>query len=177
MIQQLFLIAVTAIISGCSHPAANLETVSSVDLNRYTGKWYEIARYENTFEKGCVGASADYTSEEGHIDVTNRCYNASGEMTAEAKGSAKAVPDSGNAKLKVSFFWPFYGDYWVIKLADDYRYSVVGEPTRKYLWILSRTPELNNSDRQEILAELPEFGYDVHKLYWTSSAALAKEKR
>ena len=176
MFKLLFLIAVTALISGCSHPTANLETVSSVDLNRYTGKWYEIARYENTFEKGCVGASADYIAVEGDIDVTNRCYNAAGKMTGEAKGHAKVIPESGNAKLKVSFFWPFYGDYWVIKIADDYRYSVVGEPTRKYLWILSRTPQLNDSDRQGILAELPKLGYDVHKLYWTSYSALAKEK-
>lgn len=174
MLQMLLLIIGTIFISGCSHPTVHLQTVSALDLNRYTGKWYEIARYENSFEKGCVGASADYTSLDGSIDVVNRCYNSMGEMTGEAKGSAKVVPDSGNAKLKVSFFWPFYGDYFVIKLADDYRYSVVGEPTRKYLWILARTTQISDSDRQAILSELPKFGYDANKLYWTSYTTIQK---
>ncbi|MDP3300522.1 MAG: lipocalin family protein [Sulfuricurvum sp.] len=175
MLQRLLLIIGTIFISGCSHTTVHLDTVSSVDLNRYAGKWYEIARYENTFERGCVGATADYTSLDGSIDVTNRCYDSLGKMTGEAKGSAKVVPESANSKLKVSFFWPFYGDYWVIKLADDYRYSVVGDPSRKYLWILARTPKLNESDRQAILTELPKFGYDADKLYWTSYSGLTKE--
>lgn len=174
MLKQLIPVVLTAIISGCSHPTVHLQTVSALDLNRYTGKWYEIARYENSFEKGCVGASADYTSLDGSIDVVNRCYNSMGEMTGEAKGRAKVVQDSGNAKLKVSFFWPFYGDYFVIKLADDYRYSVVGEPTRKYLWILARTTQISDSDRQAILSELPKFGYDANKLYWTSYTTIQK---
>lgn len=176
MLQWLLFIIGTLLILGCSHPAAHLETVSSVDLNRYAGKWYEIARYENTFEKGCVGASAEYTAVEGSIDVINRCYNSMGDMTGEAKGSANVVSQSGNSKLRVSFFWPFYGDYWVIKLADDYRYSVVGEPTRKYLWILARTPQISDSDRHQILEKLPKFGYDVSKLYWTSFTKLLKEE-
>lgn len=176
MLQRLLLIIGTIFISGCSHTTVHLETVSSVDLNRYAGKWYEIARYENSFEKGCVGASADYTSLDGSIDVINRCYNSVGAMTGEAKGSAKVVPESGNAKLKVSFFWPFYGDYFVIKLADDYRYSVVGEPTRKYLWILARTTHISDSDRQAILSELPKLGYDANKLYWTSYTTIQKKK-
>ncbi len=77
------------------------------------------------------------------------------------------LENSQNSKLRVTFFWPFYGDYWVLMLGDDYRYSVVGDPSRKYLWILSRTASLSDSDRQMILSKLPEFGYSSDKLYWT----------
>lgn len=163
-------------VAGCSsHQSLPLATAPSIELDRYTGTWYEIARYENRFEIGCVGATANYTVEDDHIAVTNSCYDQTGKMSAQAHGKAYTVENSQNTKLRVSFFWPFYGDYWVIKLSDNYRYSVVGEPTRKYLWILSRTPVLNDADRSEILSELPKFGYDANKLYWTSYGALAKE--
>jgi apolipoprotein D and lipocalin family protein len=156
--------------AGCSapqSPQSPLPTVSSLDLQRYGGKWIEIARYENRFEEGCAGASADYTLSEGKIGVLNRCYDANGTLIGEAKGKAYAT-DPSNTKLKVTFFWPFYGDYQVIMLADDYRYSVVGEPSRNYLWILSRHPKLCDQDKHRILSELPRLGYDPTKLYWTT---------
>jgi len=146
-----------------------LQTVSSVELHKYIGKWYEIARYENWFEKGCVGATAEYVLEEDMVRVINRCYDETGTKTDEANGKAYAVEGSENARLRVTFFWPFYGNYWVIKLAEDYRYAVVGEPTRKYLWVLARGKTLNDEDKQAILEALPTFGYDVTKLYWTKS--------
>lgn len=161
-------IVFTALVfTGCSTTYPPLPTVSSLNLERYGGKWIEIARYENRFETGCTGASADYTLNEGKIEVLNRCYDATGAQSGEAHGKAYAT-DLSNAKLKVSFFWPFYGDYQVIMLADDYRYSVVGEPSRKYLWILSRNPKLSDEDNHRILSELPRLGYDPSKLYWTT---------
>ncbi len=154
-------------LSGCSATRPELETVKKLEPERYGGKWIEIARYENRFEKGCAGATAHYTLSEGKIDVLNRCYDARGALSGEARGKALAT-DPSNARLKVTFFWPFYGDYHVIMLADDYRYSVVGDPERKYLWILSRAPELREQDKTDILSHLPAFGYDPKKLYWTT---------
>lgn len=157
------------LVAGCGgREVPVISTVASVDLTRYSGRWYEIARYENRFEKGCVGASADYELEEGYIKVINRCYDRQGVMIDQAEGKAYPVDGSGNAKLKVTFFWPFYGDYWILMLAEDYRYSVVGDPKRKYLWILARTPELNGRDKEIVLQRLQELQYSPEKLYWTT---------
>ena len=162
--------------SGCAtHPdTPPLPSVASVDLERYAGEWIEIARYENRFEKGCVGATAQYRVEAASVSVLNQCYDAKGERIGEAKGEAKTVEGSNNSRLKVSFFWPFYGDYWIVMLDKEYRYSVVGEPTRRYLWILSRTATLSSHDKQTILAYLPTIGYDPDQLYWTKPIDLAQ---
>ncbi len=171
-------VAVTAIIfSACSKPVSPpLQTVHDVDIDRYSGLWYEIARYENRFEKGCIGATAYYTPTEDGISVVNSCYAQNAAPIGKAEGSAYAVDESGS-RLKVTFFWPFYGDYWILMLAGDYRYSVVGDPDRKYLWILAREATLSKSDEQHILSELPRFGYDATKLYWTDPAIFNGENR
>jgi len=168
---KLFFLALSIIffLSGCAKtPTSPLPTVNHVDIERYSGTWIEIARYENYFETGCFGASAQYSSKEDYILVTNRCYDANGIQSGEAIGRAYALQDSNNSKLKVSFFRPFYGDYWVLMLGDNYQYSVVGDPARKYLWILSRTKTLSDMDKKSILAKLPELGYDPTRLYWTT---------
>ncbi len=158
------------VLQGCySKTNLPLPTVLEVSLSRYLGTWYEIARYENRFEKGCVGASATYVMEKDFIRVINRCYDEKGKKIDEAQGKAYVVENSGNAKLRVSFFWPFYGDYWILKLASDYRYVVVGEPSRKYLWILAREKTLNETDKKEILEELSALGYTASMLYWTKN--------
>ena len=163
-----FLVSVFLLLTGCEKkPSTPLPTVAHVDLERYSGQWHEIARYENRFEEGCVGATADYALEEDYVKVVNRCYGDDGKLIDQAKGKANVVDGSGNAKLRVTFFWPFYGDYWVIMLADDYRYSVVGDPERKYLWILARGTVLRDEDRDAIFAGLIELCYDPLKLYWT----------
>lgn len=152
--------------AGCTTSYAPLATVEQVDIERYSGKWYEVARYENYFEKGCSNATANYViRKDGKIKVTNQCILEDGE-TIEAVGVAYAT-DTTNSKLKVSFFRPFYGDYWILMLDDDYKYAVVGDPSREYLWILSRTPVLEKNTRDRILSALPALGYGSEKLYWT----------
>jgi len=165
----IYLAAVLALLGGCAqHEHPELKSVDRVDLLKYKGLWYEIARYENRFEEGCIGASAYYTLNEAHIDVLNRCYDENGKLIGQANGKAYAIEGSNNSRLQVTFFWPFYGDYWVFMLADDYRYSVVGDPERKYLWILSRTKKISAADKEAILQSLPEFGYEPARLIWTS---------
>ncbi len=150
----------------------SVKTVQSVDLNRYIGKWYEIAKYPNRFQKQCVAnTTAVYSlKDNGRIEVLNSCRTQNGE-TDKATGDAKIVDKTTNAKLKVRFapgflsFLPMiWGDYWIIDLEKDYKYAVVGTPSRDYLWILSRTPELDEATYQEILARIKEQGFDTGKL-------------
>ena len=147
-----------------------LKTVPFVDLKRYAGKWYEIASYPQRFQKGCHCTTAEYTlSPDGdYIVVENRCNKDSvNGKPSGIKGKAFVDKNSGNAKLKVQFFWPFKGKYWIIDLADDYRYAVVSHPNRKYLWILSRTPQMNAADYQGIIDRLKAKGFDLSKLKLT----------
>jgi apolipoprotein D and lipocalin family protein len=158
--------AMTAMLAlGCAGTNIPLEVVEQVDINRYAGKWYEIARYPNSFETGCVGVTADYSlREDGRINVVNTCIE--GSLDGDSRlieGVARPVDDT-NSKLKVSFFFPFEGDYWIIDLDEDYQYAVVGEPARNFLWILSRTPQLDQEIVDGILASLPERAYDPDRL-------------
>lgn len=146
-----------------------VQTVPHVDLKRYMGTWYEIARYPNNFQKGCVGSKATYSlRDDGKVSVLNECYNESfsGKLRS-AKGKAWVVDKESNARLKVSFFWFFAGDYWIIDLADDYSYAVIGHPKRKYLWILSRAKEMNESVYNTILSRLKDNQYDTARLIKT----------
>lgn len=122
-----------------------LETVKQVDLDRYLGTWHEIASFPMSFQKGCVNSRAHYSMrEDGLIRVLNSCNKgcATGPLEV-AEGKAKIIPGSGNAKLEVSFFWPFWGDYWIVDLdAEGYQWAVVGHPGRDYLWVLCRSPEM-----------------------------------
>ena len=150
-----------------------VRTVTHVDLARYTGTWYEIASYPQKFQKGCTATTAVYTlREDGKIEVVNRCNRDSldGRETI-ARGKAKVVDRESNAKLKVSFFWPFWGDYWIIDLDPEYRYAVVGNPSRKYLWILSRTRSMAPDVYAQILERITAQGYDVAKLRTTLQPA------
>ena len=121
-----------------------LEVVPHVELKKYLGKWYDIAHLPFRFQEGCTDTTAIYTlSEDGSISVLNECRR-NGKVK-QAKGKAKVVDKNSGAKLKVTFFWPFYGDYWIINLGKDYDYAVVGTPNRNYLWILSRTLKMDDS--------------------------------
>ena len=139
------------------------EPAKPVDLARYVGLWYEIGRYENGFERDCEGVTAEYRlQDDGSVQVINTCRKGAPNGPAEtAKGRATVVEGSGNAKLKVSFFWPFSGDYWVLDHADDYTWSIVGEPSGRYLWILTRTSNPPTADREFLRARVRELGYDT----------------
>jgi apolipoprotein D and lipocalin family protein len=145
---------------------APLAVVPSVDLARYMGVWYEIASFPQKFQKGCHCTKAEYAmTDRGYVRVLNSCRkdSASGKVKT-AEGKAFIVEGTNNAKLKVQFFWPFKGDYWIIELASDYSHVVVGEPGRKYLWILARTPKISEALYKEIVARTAAKGFDVSKL-------------
>jgi len=146
-----------------------LKTVSHVDVKRYTGKWYEVASFPQRFQKGCHCTTAEYTlSDKGYIVVENRCNRDSIKgKQSYIKGKAFVQKNTGNAKLKVQFFFPFRAKYWIIDLADDYSYAVVSHPNRKYLWILSRTPNMNESTYNGIISRLNENGFDLSRLQKT----------
>lgn len=157
-----------AVVAFATSTNEKLETVQQVDLKRYVGRWYEIARYPNWFQRKCAGeTTAEYSlRDDGKIEVLNRCRESNGEI-ATTKGTAKIVDSATNAKLKVTFFWPFSGDYWILDLAPDYSYAVVGEPSRKYLWILSRSPQMNDATYRTITDRIRFLGYDPARLLKT----------
>jgi len=160
LIVSLFLI-------GCSSKHPPLDTVKQVDIQKYKGTWYEIARFEHFFEKGCKNVTATYKlKNDVDIKVINRCTMIEDNEKKEATGVAYAIDDT-NSKLKVSFFRPFYGDYWIIDLASDYSYAVVGSPNRELLWILSRTKTIDENIKSEILKKLPSLGFDPKNFIWT----------
>lgn len=158
---------------GCSMSSEPLQTVEYVDLDRYAGTWYEIARYPASFQEGCVAVTAEYAKrDDGRIDVVNRCLDGSLEGPERSvEGVARLADTETNARLKVTFFWPFEGDYYIIDLDDQYQWAVVGEPKRKYLWILSRTPTMPPALYDSIVARLPARNYDPARLQLTPQPA------
>lgn len=178
------IIALTACLAGAAwvlkaSSREPLETIRRVDLERYTGRWFEIARYPNRFERKCDrDVTAEYSLKpNGRIRVVNSCVNRQGKME-RSEGTAKIADRATNAKLKVAFFWPFYGNYWIIDLGPedkpDYEYSVVGEPSREYLWILSRSPSLPDSLYEKLLRGIASHGYDPQKLVRTTQSGAAE---
>ncbi len=157
---------------GQNRPAADLKPVDSVDIKKYAGTWYEIAKYPNRFQKKCVAnTTANYALKpNGRIEVSNQCLLEDGRMDT-AVGEAKIVDVTSNAKLKVRFapsilsFLPMvWGDYWIIDLDKDYEYVAVGEPKREYFWILSRKPKMDDSAYQAILRRAVLMGFDAGKV-------------
>lgn len=163
------LILLLALVTAGSAQQQPLQTVPSVDIKRYAGKWYEIASFPQRFERGCHCTTAEYTlSENGTVTVENRCRRDSVNGKASSiKGKAFVQKNSGNARLKVRFFWPFKAKYWIIDLADDYSYAVVGHPNRKYLWILSRSAHMSEPLYREITQRMQQKGFDTAKLHRT----------
>jgi apolipoprotein D and lipocalin family protein len=153
-----------------------LATVPSVDLQKYMGTWYEIASFPQKFQKGCHCTTAEYVmTDKGYVKVINTCRKDSPDGKIKvANGKAFIVAGSNNAKLRVQFFWPFRGDYWIIDLAPDYSYAVVGEPGRDYLWILSRTPELNESLFEQIVDRCLQKGFDTTRLQRTDQSCAGR---
>jgi apolipoprotein D and lipocalin family protein len=152
-----------------------VKPVASVDLDRYLGKWFEIARFPNFFQKSCAGeVTATYERRgDGKVRVVNRCSREDGSVN-EAAGVARPIEGGANARLKVRFapswlsVFPFvWADYWVIGLADDYRWALVGTPDRKYLWVLSRTTSVTEADWDAAIAKARENGFDAGRLVRT----------
>ena len=154
-------------LSACDATEIDNSTLKSVDLNRYVGRWYEIAKFDHIFERGLDFAMANYTlREDGKIDVLNT--GVKDGRAKDAKGIAKTTNISG--LLKVSFFGPFYSDYRILMLDANYQYALVGGSNENYLWILSRTPQLDDATRSLILAEAEKRGYNTSKLVWVKQA-------
>jgi lipocalin len=162
----LFLIIVTG---GCQNKKSaemNTETIKELDLQRYLGTWYEIARFDHKFERGLKGVTATYSMrDDGKIKVLNQGFeNTPDEKLSVAEGKAKLTDEPG--KLKVSFFWIFYADYYILELEENYQWALIGSKSDKYLWILSRTPKLEDNDKNLILHHATKRGYDTSKLIW-----------
>lgn len=155
--------------AGCeSSSSVNTTAVKNVDLKRYVGTWYEVARFDHRFERGLVGCTAEYSiNPDGTIKVVNAGYkNSLKGKYKESVGKARRRAGGGPGELEVTFFMNFYGDYNVMELAEDYRYVLVGSKDEDYLWILSRTPQLEPKDMEYLLNSAKKRGYNVENLIW-----------
>lgn len=155
---------IVSMLFGTSCKSQDLQTVPALDLQRYAGTWYEIARLPNSFEKNLDCITATYTIRpDGRVTVENKGVKADGRVS-RVRGVAWVPNSQEPAKLKVRFFWPFAGKYWVIYIDQDYRYALVGEPKRKYFWILSRTPIVDPAVYEKLVSVATEKGFDTAKL-------------
>lgn len=183
----LFASLIALSVSACSNPRDRLAgdapppVATDVDLDRYLGTWFEIARADHGFERNCHGVSAYYEyRDDGAIRVINRCWKdgLEGELDV-AEGVARLEDRMATARLKVSFFGPFYGDYWILDVADDYSWAVVSEPAGRYIWILSREPQMAAGSLEERLNFLEGLGYDTEGLIypdqWDSAEAAPRD--
>jgi len=142
-----------------------LKTVNHVELEKYLGKWYEIAKFPQNFEKGCSDVTAEYSlRDDGKISVVNNCIK---DGQPKINAGVASVDDKESAKLEVQFQWPFSGKYWIIALAPDYSYAVVGHPNRKYLWILNRKPAMDSMTYNHLVLVAASRGFDIRKLVKT----------
>ena len=164
MNKGILFVALAMAVAGCvSGPKVDNTPVAALDLNRYLGEWYEIARFDHSFERGVEQAKANYTlNENGTIKVVNSGIKDGKPKTAIGKGKRTETP----ALLRVSFFGPFYADYRVMMIDKDYTYALVGSGGADYLWMLSRTPKLADDAKSELIAEAKRRGYDTEKLIW-----------
>lgn len=161
MKKTVYLLAMMLLIFSCGSNE-ELKTVPNVDIEKYAGTWYEIAKLPNKFEKGLTCISATYSiKENGKINVLNQGFKTEKGTWKDITGTAW-VPDSKNpGQLKVRFFWPFSGDYYIIALNDDYTYALVGDPSRKYLWILSKNKYLDPAIYNELLNIAKKNGFNT----------------
>ncbi len=166
IILVLFLFSASCFVGNGNAQKMDKSTIKELDLEKYLGTWYEIARYDHRFERGLQGVTATYSlREDGKIKVLNKGYKESldGKLDV-AEGKAKLTDETG--KLKVSFFWIFYADYYILELDKDYQWALVGSKSDNYLWILSRTPKLSQEVKKHIINKVEERGYDTSKLIW-----------
>lgn len=162
--KKFFLFALVAsVFMSCNEPTVNNATVPSININRYLGYWYEIARYDHVFERGMNYVMANYTlRDDGKIDVLNTSIKDGRAEDTKAVARTTQIP----GLLKVTFFPPFTSDYRILMVDDNYQYALVTGSTKNYLWILSRTPQLDDATLSLILSEAEGRGYDTNKLIW-----------
>lgn len=161
---RIFILSILMFLFSCDSNK-DLATVTNLDIEKYAGTWYEIAKLPNSFERGLTCVKAKYTPlANGKIEVINSGKKLSDGTWKEITGKAKVPDKAYPGRLKVTFFWPFAGDYYVIDLADDYSYSLVGNPGRDYLWILSRTPQIPEVIYTQLLEKAKSHGFPVDKV-------------
>ncbi len=160
------LAVIAVVVTACTGAPDGVTVVSGFDLNRYLGTWYEVARLDHRFERGLSNVTATYSlRDDGGVNVINRGYDTDAQEWDEADGKAYFVGDADIGQLKVSFFGPFYGGYNVIELdKDGYTYSMVAGPDRSYLWILSRTPDMNPQILQRLITKARDLGFATDEL-------------
>jgi apolipoprotein D and lipocalin family protein len=165
---RLGLFGLLALLAGCVGLPENVRPVDSFKVEKYLGQWYEVARFDHSFERGLSKVTADYSArDDGGISVVNRGYSEQKKAWTEAKGKAYFVDKTDQGHLKVSFFGPFYASYVVVELdKENYQYSMITGPDKSYLWILSRTPKMNDTTKAALVAKAQALGYDTAKLIW-----------
>lgn len=172
---KILLMTVALALAGCATTTTErrslpeLKTEPNVELSRYLGTWFEIASFPQRFQKGCTATTATYSlRSDGDLDVLNRCRLQTLDGPEKvAKGHAVVVDEQTNAKLKVTFFKPFWGAYWIVEVGPQYEYAVVGHPGREYLWILSRSSTMDEATYDGIVQRLREQGYETARLQKT----------
>jgi apolipoprotein D and lipocalin family protein len=164
--QKLFIIILAVLLSGCTGLPENVRPVNNFKVEKYLGKWYEIARLDHSFERGLTRITAEYSlRDDGGLKVVNRGYSASENKWQEAEGKAYFVGDPNQAYLKVSFFEPIYGSYIVFELDhDNYQYALVSGPDKSYLWLLAREPKIKDEIKKTLIAKAASLGFDTSQL-------------
>ncbi|WOX04008.1 lipocalin family protein [Microbulbifer pacificus] len=159
------LLAVSLLVSACTGIPEGVQPIDNFEIDRYLGKWYEIARLDHSFERGLSRVTAEYTlRHDGGVKVVNRGFDAQKAKWKESVGRAYFVGAPNVGHLKVSFFGPFYGSYVIFELDKEYRYAMVSGPDRSYLWLLSRTPTVDESVKQRFLERAGELGFATAEL-------------
>ena len=162
---QYFFIVLLLGLSGCMGIPDGIEPIQGFEVNRYLGKWYEIARLDHTFERGLQRVTADYSMrQDGGIKVINRGFDEKSHTWDEAEGKAYFVKDIKAGHLKVSFFGPFYASYIIFGLGNDYEYSLVTSSNRSYLWLLSRTPVIDETLKSDLTKRMADLGFETQSL-------------
>ncbi len=170
---RLFIVVFAMFAAACSQNPVYRQgseplPVAAIDQQRYLGLWHEQARLPNSFEEGCHSVTAEYGArDDGLISVVNTCVNERGE-TRVARGRARPTGEANEGKLEVSFFGPFWGDYWVLERGENYEWSIVGEPEGRYLWLLTREREITPAQRADFERRITALGYRPSELIWAS---------
>ena len=172
-VYTVIIICFSILMSACSTTLApDVVPVSNFDADRYLGKWYEIARIENRFEKGLSQVTANYSNrEDGGIKVVNRGYSEKKQKWKDANGKAYFVSDKTKGHLKVSFFGPIYGPYVVFELGENYEYSFVTNHNKKYLWLLSRSSTISPELKEKFTKKINAMGFETEKLIWVEQSS------